>query len=275
MNRGSFAAQANSTYDPNLGYLAFGGIAPVATTKTAVTVPVQGYAASSGATEYFFYTVDIDAYTFNGSSKLTGSGKQAILDTGTTLNYVPTSVAKKYNAKFVPPAKFVKDEDTYYVDCNATVPAFSVTIGGTEFAIDGKDQILPAGTDDDGNVVCISGTQDGGSSSDADNIFIMLVLSSYVLLDYMLNNNLDIGVTSSCTTSLYVPFLITSLSVLTHLITLISRHSTSKQTKSLSRSARVIDPIVYKILDSLLEERRHCFFHIRRVHFKLYAYYYK
>lgn len=178
LNRGSFKEMENSTYDPNLGYLAFGGIAPVATTNTAVTVPVQGTTFNGGSTTgYFFYTVDIDSYVFAGASKLTGYGKQAILDTGTTLNYVPTALAKEYNSKFVPPAKFVEDEDTYYVECDAKVPSFEVEIGGTKFSVDAKDQILPNGFDSSGKVVCISGTQDGGDPSDPETVYIMCALS--------------------------------------------------------------------------------------------------
>jgi hypothetical protein len=94
---------------------------------------------------------------------------------GTTLNYVPTDIAKAYNAKFSPPATYVEDEDTYYVDCKAKVPAFSVKIGGQSFAVDGRDNVLPVGTDEDGNEVCISGTQNGGSADDG-NIFILWVL---------------------------------------------------------------------------------------------------
>ncbi|KAF7977109.1 hypothetical protein HWV62_4709 [Athelia sp. TMB] len=179
LNRGSFAAQENDTYDPNLGYLAFGGIAPVKTTGSAVTVPVQGTTFSPAGTQtgYFFYTVDIDDYIFPGSTAkgldLTGAGKQAILDTGTTLNYVPTKLAKAYNAQFKPAAKFVKDEDTYYVQCNATVPKFDVVIGGKTFTIDAKDQILPSGTNAKGEELCISGTQDGGDPSDPNTTYIM------------------------------------------------------------------------------------------------------
>lgn len=176
LNRGSFAAQENSTEDPNLGYLAFGGIAPVDTTNTSITTSIQGYTVSSNSSNvYLWYTVDVDTYSFDGSKPLTGAGKQAILDTGTTLNYVPTNVAKAYNSKFVPKATFNVTEDTYYVSCNATVPAFTVEIAGTNFTIDGKDQILPAGTDDNGNEICISGTQDGGDPSDPNTIYILCV----------------------------------------------------------------------------------------------------
>lgn len=169
----------NSTYNPNLGYLAFGGIAPVETTGSAVTVPIQKatFPTISNVSNYYFYTVDIDEYIFPGSTakglKLTGSGKQAILDTGTTLNYVPTALAKAYNAQFKPAATFVEDEDIYYVACNATTPKFDVVIGGKTFTIDAKDQIMPYGTNEKGEEICISGTQDGGDPSDPSTVYIL------------------------------------------------------------------------------------------------------
>ncbi|KAF7345412.1 Acid protease [Mycena venus] len=139
--------------------------------------PLTGYSATTGAPSnkdavFFYYTVDVDGYTFTGSDKLTTKNNNTILDSGTTLNLVPTKVAKAYNAQFVPKAKLDKDSGLYLVDCNAKVPAFSVTLGGKKFPIDARDQILQAGTDDDGNVVCISGTQDGGEDT-PDNVFIL------------------------------------------------------------------------------------------------------
>jgi hypothetical protein len=159
-----------------LGYLAFGGIAPVKTTHTAVTVPVQGYAVKSEPiNEYIFYSVNIDSYIFDGSTALTGSGKQAVLDTGTTLNYIPDALAKAYNSKFVPPATYNADQDLYYVSCNATAPPFTVQIGGAKFSINPKDNIVPSGKDSDGNDLCTSGTQNGGDPSDPRKFYIMYV----------------------------------------------------------------------------------------------------
>ncbi|EIN11164.1 acid protease [Punctularia strigosozonata HHB-11173 SS5] len=172
LDRGSIPAEQNSTLDPHLGYLAFGGIAPVPVTGKTTTVAVQGYTVSSSpAKEDFFYTVDVDSYVFPGSHKLATNGS-AILDTGTTLNYVPTPIAKAFNKGFKPAAKYVEDEGTYYVDCNATAPDFAVTIGGVEFSVSGKDNILPIGADEKGKQLCISGTQDGGPDEDG-NIFIL------------------------------------------------------------------------------------------------------
>lgn len=153
-------------------------MAPVAVTRTAATVPVQGYSASTGDPSnsnptYFFYTVDVESYTFPGSSKLVTSNNNTILDTGTTLNYIPTNLAKAFNDAFVPKATFVEDEDTYYVDCNAKAPEFLVKIGSQTFSVDGRDQILPIGeTDEHGREICISGTQDGGPATDG-NIFVL------------------------------------------------------------------------------------------------------
>jgi hypothetical protein len=165
----------NSTYDPHLGYVAFGGLPPVPVTKTSATVKVQPYTVSSFQSstkpEYLFWTVPVDKYVFPGSTKLATNGT-AILDTGTTLNYLPTAAAAAYNKAFQPPATVDQDSGLYLVKCNAKAPAFSAVIGGVAFAIDGRDNILPAGTDQNGKEVCISGTQDGGPAT-PDNIFIL------------------------------------------------------------------------------------------------------
>jgi len=178
LDRGTFDQQENDPFDPNLGFLSFGGIAPVPVVNTAVTVPIQGYSATTGipengpGSEFFFYTVDVQAYTFPGSNRVVTANNNTILDTGTTLNFVPTDVAASYNAQFHPPAVLDTDADLYVVDCNAQVPEFNVIIGGKTFTIDGRDQILPAGTDDNGNIICITGTQDGGPDV-AEDIFIL------------------------------------------------------------------------------------------------------
>lgn len=138
----------------------------VPVTERRVTVPVLPAVAQSGTAAYGFYTVEVDAYNFPGSSELHTRG-QAILDTGTTLIYVPTHVAKAYNDAFDPPAKYRRDEDTYYVDCAATAPPFAVTIDGVKFRITAEDAILRIG---DGE--CMSGIQDGGSPGDG-NLFIL------------------------------------------------------------------------------------------------------
>lgn len=142
LNRGSWQAQVNSTFDQNLGYLSFGGMAPVKTMDPVVTVPIQQWHASSGMM-YAYYLIDVDSFVFNGSTHSTGSTMQAVLDTGTTVNFLPPAIAEAFNAMFVPPAKYDPSYGLYFVACNATVPSFAVEIAGKEFTVDPKDNILP------------------------------------------------------------------------------------------------------------------------------------
>ncbi|KIK51004.1 hypothetical protein GYMLUDRAFT_266014 [Collybiopsis luxurians FD-317 M1] len=180
LNRGSFEAENSSLYDPDLGYIAFGGIAPVPVTSTVVTVPIQGYDAStflpSNGTRvtYFYYTVDVESMSFTGNTQVFGTTNDIILDTGTTLNYVPTDVADAFAAAFDPPATWDDDFGLYVFSCgNSTVPEFTVNIAGTTFVVDPEDNVLPLGVnDDDGNEVCASGTTDGGPNENG-NIFIL------------------------------------------------------------------------------------------------------
>ncbi|KAJ7824846.1 acid protease [Mycena leptocephala] len=167
LDRGSFEQEQNDNFDPNLGFLSFGGIAPVPVLKNSVTVPIQGFATTTQTgglpgSNLFFYTVDVDSYTFPGSDKVVTANNNTVLDTGTTVNFFPSPVAAAYAAQFSPPAVVDPDTGLYTVACNATVPDFAVTIGGKRFPIDKRDQILPTGTDANNNTVCITGTQDGG-----------------------------------------------------------------------------------------------------------------
>jgi hypothetical protein len=143
----------------------------VPVTSTSATVPIQGYTVKGSKTPlYEFYTVDVAAITFPGSKNV--STKIApILDSGTTLAYLPDDVAAAYNAQWKPAATFDADQDIYFVNCNATAPPMSVTIGNATFTVDPRDNILPS-VNPDGSITCISGTQPGGPNTDG-NIFIL------------------------------------------------------------------------------------------------------
>ena len=96
LNRGTPAGEQNSSYDPNLGFLGFGGQVPVPVTNTTAVVPIQAFVVGTGAskkTEHLFYSVDIDSLEFTGSSNMSTKGG-AILDTGTVFTYLPTPVCQ-------------------------------------------------------------------------------------------------------------------------------------------------------------------------------------
>ncbi|EIN11161.1 acid protease [Punctularia strigosozonata HHB-11173 SS5] len=171
LDRGTFAEQSSPDEKPNRGFLAFGGAAPVAVTNASASAPVLLATNSAGNTTEAFYAVNVDAYVFPGSTKLSTKGF-AILDTGTSLTYVPTPVAQALTKQFKPRGFLDEGSGLFIVGCNATAPAFAVQIGGVQFSVDAKDLVLLGGTDENGSDVCISGVQDGGPDNGED-IFIL------------------------------------------------------------------------------------------------------
>jgi hypothetical protein len=81
--------------------------------------------------EYGFYSIIPDRFIYKGSA--TNQSDIYFLDTGSTLTYLPAVLAKEFNGLFNPPA--TKIENSYYVDCNATAPAFAIQIGGVVFSV--------------------------------------------------------------------------------------------------------------------------------------------
>ncbi|TPX07809.1 uncharacterized protein E0L32_010496 [Thyridium curvatum] len=89
---------------------------------------------------YSFYTIIPDGFQFGMS---TNEDKYPfIIDSGTTVNYLPLILADAINAAFDPPAKYLYSYGAYFTSCDAVAPPFSVVIGGTAFLINPKDMIL-------------------------------------------------------------------------------------------------------------------------------------
>jgi hypothetical protein len=152
------------------GYLSFGGLPPVTFTENFTSTPILITTITGYPVTYDFYTINIDSVLLHGKP-LPGSGGpgiQYIVDSGTTLNYFPTSAADAFNAAFDPPAVYNADEGVYIVACNASKPALDIVIAGTKFDTNPLDLILLAGTDANGNDQCISGVADGGSDPGSD-----------------------------------------------------------------------------------------------------------
>jgi len=152
------------------GYLSLGGLPPLTFNGTFTSTPILITHIDHYPVTYDFYTINVDSILLHGKP-LPGSGGpsiQYIVDSGTTLNYFPTSVADAFNAAFDPPAVYSEDDGVYYVDCNAKKPALDILIAGTRFDTNPLDLILLAGTDENGNDICISGVDDGGSDPTED-----------------------------------------------------------------------------------------------------------
>ncbi len=155
------------------GYLALGGVPDIAFTQNFTSTPIIITSIEGYPDSYDFYTININSIYLKGAaiSKSGGSSYEYIVDSGTTLNYVPTAVATKINAAYSPAATYSSTYGAYVVSCTATAPAVSIDIAGTQFPINPLDMILQT-TDDNGKTICITGWEDGGSSASED-IFIL------------------------------------------------------------------------------------------------------
>jgi hypothetical protein len=116
--------------DSESGVLAFGGL-PASISSVidgefseAPILPMNG--------EFSFYQTDI-AFVFEGADKIPGVGGngdpnhfQGMIDSGTSNDWVPTSVANAVGALYDPPAVLVEFNGFAFqqVVCNATAPTF-------------------------------------------------------------------------------------------------------------------------------------------------------
>lgn len=178
--------EANTSYG---GVIAIGGIPDLTdptinASSTFVTTPIVVLATQfidPSQPQIQFYTIDITSISYGpaDSSSLSTvlQGAQFIVDSGTTLVYIPTPEALAFNALFDPPAYGYNETGLFFVDCNATAPSFAVTIAGETFEFNPFDLVMYAG---DGE--CISGVQDAGDLPD----------TTYILGDTFLRNVLAV-----------------------------------------------------------------------------------
>jgi aspergillopepsin I len=147
------------------GYLSLGGTPPVDFVDDFTSTPILVTTITGYPKGYDFYTIEVESVEVGRKSL---AGGKYIVDSGTTLNYMPTSIATAVNSAFSPPAVYSNDVGAYIVDCKAKAPSLGITIGGTVFNTNALDMILLAGTDANGNDVCITGVVDGGNNPSED-----------------------------------------------------------------------------------------------------------
>lgn len=113
----------------------------------------------------------LDNRSGNSTNGTGTNNYQVILDSGTTLAYLPPPIADAVAALYVPPGVWNRTSGVYNIPCNAQIPNFAVRIGGVDFPVDKKDMIMP--TADGG---CQSGISNGG------------IYAPYVLGDTFMKN---------------------------------------------------------------------------------------
>lgn len=89
-----------------------------------------------------------------------------IVDSGTTLSFIPDAQARQFNSMFDPPAYQDRYSGFMMVKCNAKVPVLGVKINGTVFYHNPKDLVKQY---DAIGQTCVSGIQ----SSDAVGVNIL------------------------------------------------------------------------------------------------------
>ncbi|KAK0369224.1 eukaryotic aspartyl protease [Colletotrichum limetticola] len=188
--------------ESQVGQLAFGGLPPVETKGKFISTPIRMVALLShrpeAKTEYSFYTILPDGYviknvtmapttnqTLAASKWNTAVSKPAgfynsttptIVDSGTTLMYVPSDISDAFAAG-IPNSFYDIFSGAYYAPCDATVPDFGIVINGHTFYADKADLIQSSDPLDngDGTFVCLLGVTDGGEGP-------------YILGDTMMNS---------------------------------------------------------------------------------------
>jgi hypothetical protein len=83
-----------------------------------------------------FWGMSASAYSI-GTGASTKASIEGILDTGTTLIYTDAAIVKAYYAK-VSGAKNDSTQGGYIFPCTATLPDFSITVGGVKQVVPGK-----------------------------------------------------------------------------------------------------------------------------------------
>ncbi|KAI1084343.1 acid protease [Whalleya microplaca] len=107
-----------------------------------------------------FYTIVPEGFKFGQT--ITSDQYPFVLDTGTTLIYLPPDLADAVNAQFDPPATYVWHAGAYFTDCDAIPPSFGVQISASIYWVSPKDMINREMKDPDTGL-CSTAISTGGS----------------------------------------------------------------------------------------------------------------
>ncbi|EMC91921.1 hypothetical protein BAUCODRAFT_134676 [Baudoinia panamericana UAMH 10762] len=157
------------------GQLALGGLPTIPFDQTFTSTPLQIVDLTddaNAAQNFSFYTIVPDGFLLSGQqqtyrgyrnvSESPATNYDAIVDSGTTLMYLPNNIAQAVNALFDPPSVYIEEEGVFENYCDATPPTFAIRINGTDFYINSAEMLLTgAGGQDTYTGGCITGVQPG------------------------------------------------------------------------------------------------------------------
>ncbi|KAI2615179.1 acid protease [Hypoxylon sp. NC1633] len=148
----------------SLGSISVGGMPPVDLTKSAYdSTPIliaDIIHRDDTAWQPSFYTVVPKGFHFGHA--ITNGEYPFILDTATSLIYLPPNLAEVVNSQFNPPATYIWYYGSYFTSCDAIPPSFGVQIEQTIFWVNPKD-LLNKEERDPETGLCQTGISNGGS----------------------------------------------------------------------------------------------------------------
>lgn len=189
----SIALQRDSKGTSPPSYLALGGLPDVPHDPTFYNTSIDAMMIAANDAEFIAYTIDINGYAVssdynaqfssptNSNQKVTpllSPNVQSIVDSGSSMCYVPDQVCESLIAAFSPPGQFDQENGIYTVPCTSRVPLFGVSIANKVFFLDPEDIVGQAV--DERN--CILGVQsNGGSTNVLGDSFLHNVLAVFDL----------------------------------------------------------------------------------------------
>ncbi|KAI2611558.1 acid protease [Hypoxylon fragiforme] len=147
----------------SLGSISVGGMPPVdlKNSKYDSTPILVADIIDRASTNYqpSFYTIVPKGFRFGGAT--VKGGYPFVVDTATSLTYLPPDLAEEVNAQFDPPATYVWYYNAYFTECNAVPPRFGVQIEDTTFWVNPKDMLSQDERDPETGL-CQTGIASGG-----------------------------------------------------------------------------------------------------------------
>ncbi|KAH8885040.1 acid protease [Thozetella sp. PMI_491] len=129
------------------------------------------------AYEYSFYTIVPDGWKWDMTTDL--AEFPFIIDTGTTLCYLPPRLALAINQAFKPPGVYLWMYGAYFTSCTARAPTVAVILNKTPFFINPMDLIY-RNLKDPLTGLCMTGIANGGSGPYIlGDVFMQNVMATY------------------------------------------------------------------------------------------------
>ncbi|KHN97794.1 Peptidase A1 [Metarhizium album ARSEF 1941] len=163
------------------GIIAWGGL-PEMQTRTDVYAETDLIIANLiGSAEtswrYSFYTIIPDGIVWG--QRMDKTKFPYIVDTGTTMNYLPPPLAEAVANAFQPRAVYLYQWGSYFAPCDAIPPSFAVVISGVEFWLNPADMIYRELVDPMTGYCAIAITSGGSGPYILGDVFLQNVVAVF------------------------------------------------------------------------------------------------